>query len=77
MSDQPATDPVVESATRAFEEYRELLFSVAYNMLGSVADTEDVLQETWVAWTRRSRAISAEPVDNVRGYLVRDRKSNV
>ncbi|MQA04905.1 MAG: sigma-70 family RNA polymerase sigma factor [Streptosporangiales bacterium] len=64
MSDQPATDPV-------FAEYRELLFSIAYNMLGSVADTEDVLQDTWVAWTTRNRAQDAEPVTNVRGYLVR------
>ena len=37
-------------ATGAFVDHRELLFSGAYSMLGSVADTEDVLQETWLAW---------------------------
>jgi DNA-directed RNA polymerase specialized sigma24 family protein len=30
------------------------LLSIVYNLLGSVADTEDVLQETWLAWADRS-----------------------
>ncbi|GAA3456253.1 RNA polymerase sigma factor SigJ [Dactylosporangium matsuzakiense] len=50
-----------------FSEHRELLFSVVYNILGTVADTEDVLQETWLAWTRRT----GEPVEHPRAYLVR------
>src|SRR4051794_30286186 len=54
-----------------FSDHRELLFSVVYNMLGTVADTEDVLQETWLAWTGRARAAGAEPVENPRAYLVR------
>jgi DNA-directed RNA polymerase specialized sigma24 family protein len=41
------------ATTRVFLDHRELLFGIVYNMLGSVADTEDVLQETWIAWTRR------------------------
>jgi RNA polymerase sigma-70 factor (TIGR02957 family) len=40
----------MESATRAFVAHRNLLFTVAYEMLGSAADAEDVLQETWVRW---------------------------
>jgi RNA polymerase sigma-70 factor (ECF subfamily) len=57
-----------DGATRDFVGHRDLLFSVAYHMLGSVADTEDVLQETWLAWAkRRGRA----DVDNPRAYLVR------
>ncbi|WP_214325052.1 RNA polymerase sigma factor SigJ [Nonomuraea sediminis] len=51
-----------------FDDHRELLFSMVYNMLGSVADTEDVLQETWLAWDRRSRGT---PVEHPRAYLVR------
>jgi RNA polymerase sigma factor (sigma-70 family) len=53
--------------TEVFVGYRELLFSVVYRMLGSVADTEDVLQETWLAWVSRS----GDPVENPRAYLVR------
>ncbi|MFI6299374.1 sigma-70 family RNA polymerase sigma factor [Nonomuraea sp. NPDC050790] len=58
-------------ATRVFADHRELVFSIVYNMLGSVADTEDVLQETWVSWAGRYRSEGGEPVENVRGYLVR------
>ncbi|MET8170652.1 sigma factor, partial [Streptomyces sp. NPDC005329] len=41
-----ATDP----ATDTFVAHRNLLFTVAYEMLGSAADAEDVLQETWLRW---------------------------
>jgi RNA polymerase sigma-70 factor (ECF subfamily) len=43
------------------------LFGVVYNMLGSVADTEDVLQDTWLSWSRRG----VDGIDNPRAYLVR------
>src|SRR5687767_2421030 len=51
--------------TEAFVEHRELLFSIVYGMLGTVADTEDVLQETWLSWAPRDN------VENPRAYLVR------
>lgn len=54
-------------ATETFVEHRELLFAIVYNMLGSIADTDDVLQETWLAWESADR----EHVDNPRAYLVR------
>ncbi|SHN24503.1 RNA polymerase sigma factor SigJ [Actinacidiphila paucisporea] len=60
-----------DRATAVFLSHRELLFSVVYNMLGSVSDTEDVLQETWLAWTRRSAGTLGEDIDNPRAYLVR------
>ncbi|MFI7501323.1 RNA polymerase sigma factor SigJ [Streptomyces sp. NPDC049687] len=60
-----------DTATQVFHDHRELLFSIVYNMLGSVADTEDVVQETWLSWTSRNRSSSAEPIDNPRAYLVR------
>jgi RNA polymerase sigma-70 factor (ECF subfamily) len=53
------------SSTEVFLSHRELLFSIAYNILGSVADTEDVVQETWLAWSGRSG------IENPRAYLVR------
>jgi RNA polymerase sigma-70 factor (ECF subfamily) len=65
------TDPAVGTATQVFADHRELLFSIVYNMLGSVADTEDVLQETWLSWASRCRTPSGDQVDNTRAYLVR------
>lgn len=56
-------------ATAEFVGHRELLFSVVYNMLGTIADTEDVLQEVWLAWAARRRG--GEPIDSVRAYLTR------
>jgi RNA polymerase sigma-70 factor (ECF subfamily) len=70
MSEDPAELPD-EAATRTFVGHRELLFSVVYNMLGSVSDTEDVLQETWLAWDRRNRQPHAGDIDNPRACLVR------
>ncbi len=53
--------------TDAFVTHRSLLFTVAYEMLGSAADAEDVVQETWLRWA------DADPsgVRNPRAYLVR------
>lgn len=51
MSDDPAELPV-DTATTVFARHRELLFSVIYRMTGSVSDTEDVLQDTWLAWAQ-------------------------
>ncbi|MFF8913897.1 RNA polymerase sigma-70 factor [Streptomyces sp. NPDC015032] len=61
--DRATTDP----ATEAFVAHRNLLFTVAYEMLGSAADAEDVLQETWLRW------IEVDPgqVRDQRAYLVR------
>ena len=50
-----------------FVTHRSLLFTVAYEMLGSAADAEDVVQETWLRWARVDRGEVREP----RAYLVR------
>lgn len=50
MSENPAesaADTPRDTATAVFVSHRGLLFSIVCNLLGSVADTEDVLQETW------------------------------
>jgi RNA polymerase sigma-70 factor (ECF subfamily) len=54
-------------ATEVFVAHRNLLFTVAYEMLGSAADAEDVLQETWLRWAEVDRA----EVRDDRAYLVR------
>ncbi|MEU6372382.1 RNA polymerase sigma factor SigJ [Streptomyces sp. NPDC046909] len=63
--------PVTDRATEVFVAHRELLFGLVYNMLGSVADTEDVLQETWLSWTARTTGSSLAGIASPRAYLVR------
>jgi RNA polymerase sigma-70 factor (ECF subfamily) len=53
-----------------FVAHRSLLFTVAYEMLGSAADAEDVVQETWLRWAGVASAARAE-VRDPRAYLVR------
>jgi RNA polymerase sigma-70 factor, ECF subfamily len=50
-----------------FITHRGLLFTVAYEMLGSAADAEDVLQESWLRWS----AVDQSGVRDPRAYLVR------
>jgi len=52
---------------RGFAEHRGLLFTVAYEMLGSAADAEDVVQESWLRWAGVDHAEVMDP----RAYLVR------
>jgi RNA polymerase sigma-70 factor (TIGR02957 family) len=57
----------MDSATKAFLAHRNLLFTVAYELLGSAADAEDVLQETWLRWV----GVDLDTVRDQRAYLVR------
>ncbi len=52
----------------AYETLRPLLFSIAYRMLGSVSEAEDVVQE---AYLRYQRALAEEPraIDSPKAYL--------
>src|SRR5579862_9990214 len=59
--------PSMDPATEAFVAHRNLLFTVAYEMLGSAADAEDVLQETWLRWA----GVDLSTVRDQRAYLVR------
>ncbi len=49
-----------------FQQHRALLFSIAYRMLGSVADAEDMLQETFIRWQQTTDAEIRSP----RAFLV-------
>ncbi|WP_420032440.1 RNA polymerase sigma-70 factor [Streptomyces sp. cg28] len=62
-----AADTPTDDSLRTFEEYRPVLMGVAYRMLGRVADAEDVVQDTWLRWSRADRSEVREP----RAYLVR------
>ncbi len=57
MTQQPAT----------FQQYRSLLFAVAYRILGSAADAEDVVQDAWLKWSAADRSQVADP----KAYLTR------
>src|SRR5947209_16276407 len=66
--DRAIEDPAAEDpGTEAFLAHRNLLFTVAYEMLGSAADAEDVLQETWLRWA----GVDLGVVRDQRAYLVR------
>lgn len=64
---EPKRAGAVDEATEVFVAHRNLLFTVAYEMLGSAADAEDVLQETWLRWVR----VDLAAVREHRAYLVR------
>jgi RNA polymerase sigma-70 factor (ECF subfamily) len=49
-----------------FEQYRSLLFSIAYRMLGSVADAEDMLQDAFIRWQRASD----DDIRSPKAYLI-------
>ena len=56
--------------TDPFVAHRSLLFTVAYEMLGSAVDAEDVVQETWLRWADQAAVVRAD-VRDARAYLVR------
>ena len=49
-----------------FEQYRGRLFSIAYRMLGSVADAEDILQKAFIRWQQAAN----DEIRSPRGLLV-------
>lgn len=52
---------------QTFEHHRKLLFAIAYRILGSAADAEDVVQDAWFKWTAADRGQVADP----KAYLAR------
>jgi RNA polymerase sigma-70 factor (ECF subfamily) len=59
-------DPQLSIRLATFDQYRSLLFSIAYRMLGSVADAEDMLQEAFIRWQQSAE----EDVRSPRAFLV-------
>ncbi|MFJ4253548.1 RNA polymerase sigma-70 factor [Microbacterium sp. NPDC090003] len=61
MADAQPSDDVLHDALETFDAHRRRLFGVAYRMLGSVSDAEDIVQETWIRWQGADRAGIREP----------------
>lgn len=53
--------------SQLFAEYRNLLFSIAYNMLGVVEDAEDCLQDTYLKWSE----LNPDEITNHKAFLVK------
>jgi len=52
---------------QTFTDHRNLLFAIAYRLLGSAADAEDVVQDAWIKWSARDRSQVSDP----KSYLAR------
>jgi RNA polymerase sigma-70 factor, ECF subfamily len=63
---QASSQDLEERRLEEFSQYRSLLFSIGYRMLGSVADAEDMLQETFI----RGQKSSDEEIQSPRAFLV-------
>lgn len=61
------TQPPAELDQQVFNQHRNLLFSVAYRILGTAADAEDAVQDAWIKWSAADRSQVADP----RTYLAR------
>ena len=61
------TEPGREPLADPFTVHRSLLVTVAYEILGSAADAEDVLQDAWLRWSDADQDVVADP----KAYAVR------
>lgn len=57
----PASGALAE-AVSVFVQHRPRLFGIAYRLLGSVVEAEDVVQEVWLRWQRTDRSAVLSPV---------------
>ncbi|MFI5891601.1 RNA polymerase sigma-70 factor [Actinoplanes sp. NPDC051513] len=64
---EPSPEAGRARTAEMFERHRNLLFAVAYRVLGSAADAEDAVQEAWIRWSAADRSAVADP----KAYLAR------
>ncbi|MCT9078310.1 sigma-70 family RNA polymerase sigma factor [Streptomyces fulvoviolaceus] len=61
LEPSPTTSDL-EEAVSVFVQYRNRLFGIAYRVLGSAVEAEDVVQEVWVRWQNTDRSVVVSPV---------------
>ncbi len=61
MSPPDPADGGVDRALELFAHSRPRLFGIAYRMLGSVAEAEDLVQEAWLRWQQADRSVVRNP----------------
>lgn len=61
------TSPTAAANSELFEQHRPFLQALAYRLLGEATEAEDIVQETWLRWSRAERSAITEP----RAYLAR------
>lgn len=59
--DGPGAPPPLDAAAAVFLPLRQRLFGIAYRMLGSAAEAEDVVQEAWIRWQGTDRQVVRDP----------------
>src|SRR5690349_3857722 len=58
----PSTEGTLDAAVSVFVELRPRLFGIAYRVLGSAMEAEDVVQDVWLRWQRTDRSVVVNPV---------------
>ncbi|MBE1490645.1 RNA polymerase sigma-70 factor [Plantactinospora soyae] len=61
-----AAEGTLIDALEVFDTVRPRLFGIAYRMLGSVAEAEDIVQDAWLRWQQTDRSQVRDPI----GFLV-------
>lgn len=56
------TTSSLEEAVAVFVQHRTRLFGIAYRVLGSAVEAEDVVQEAWLRWQKTDRSVVVSPV---------------
>ncbi|WP_328745275.1 sigma-70 family RNA polymerase sigma factor [Streptomyces sp. NBC_00285] len=57
----PTSPDDIEDAVAVFMHHRRRLFGIAYRMLGSTVEAEDVVQEVWLRWQKTDRSVVLSP----------------
>jgi RNA polymerase sigma-70 factor (TIGR02957 family) len=61
MSVQPSPEDDLGEAAAAFRQVRPRLFGIAYRVLGSASDAEDIVQDAWLRWQNYDRSSVEDP----------------